>query len=166
MQLLKSMMSALCVAVSMGIGGSAARAAEPPVATQPEQATATPPAETVVPDKPQQAAQPPKSTQASPAKPPAKPSPPRRRAVQQIISSTVSPPPASPPPSYGPVLTRSAPLASPLPAPLPGSPRINSCDGGGCTDTSGARYNGGVGNAVISPQGQLCNRTGATLQCF
>jgi hypothetical protein len=127
---------------------------------------------------------------------PPKPAQPRRRSVQQLIGSTLLEPrpsatgPARPPlpPSatepYGPSLTQPLgepyrpPLTSsanqpyrptltaPSPLPPPVSPQLNHCDGGGCTDTGGVRYNGGVGNAVIGPQGQLCNRSGATLQCF
>ncbi len=55
--------------------------------------------------------------------------------------------------------------ATPLPA-LPGPAPIMRCDGGGCVDTSGTRYNGGVGTTLLSPQGKLCNNNGATVQCF
>ena len=44
--------------------------------------------------------------------------------------------------------------------------QVNSCDGGGCTDTSGARYTGGVGNTVLDQNGRSCTRTGTTVQCF
>lgn len=93
--------------------------------------------------------------------------PPPRRAVHQIIDGMQ---PSTGAPSYGPRLTpRPPPLVPPQPMPMP-SPsapaQINSCDGGGCTDTNGARYNGGVGNTVISPQGRLCTTTGTTVQCL
>ena len=44
--------------------------------------------------------------------------------------------------------------------------QINGCDGGGCTDTSGARYTGGVGNTVLDQNGRNCTRSATTVQCF
>jgi hypothetical protein len=44
--------------------------------------------------------------------------------------------------------------------------QINSCLGGTCTDTNGATYNTGVGNAAVNSQGRLCTRTANTMQCF
>jgi len=66
-------------------------------------------------------------------------------------------------------MTPSAP--QPLPptrsaAQDPGPVQINSCLGGTCTDTNGATYNTGVGNAAVSSQGRLCTRSGNTMQCF
>lgn len=49
---------------------------------------------------------------------------------------------------------------------VPGPAQINGCIGGTCTDTSGATYNTGVGNAAVNGQGRLCTRTGNTMQCF
>ena len=57
------------------------------------------------------------------------------------------------------------PPARPL-APNPGPVHINSCLGGACTDTNGASYNTGVGNAAVDSQGRLCTRTANTIQCF
>lgn len=51
-------------------------------------------------------------------------------------------------------------------APDPGPVQINSCLGGTCTDTNGATYNTGVGNAAVNSQGRLCTRSGNTMQCF
>jgi len=48
----------------------------------------------------------------------------------------------------------------------PGPVQINSCLGGTCTDTHGATYNTGVGNAAVNSQGRLCTRTANTMQCF
>jgi hypothetical protein len=65
----------------------------------------------------------------------------------------------------------SAPLPQQLPPTRPvtldpGPVQINSCLGGTCTDTNGATYNTGVGNAAVSSQGRLCTRAGNTMQCF
>ena len=59
---------------------------------------------------------------------------------------------------------QAAPAPAPVSPPAP-SPQ-NGCDAGGCRDAAGVRYNGGVGNAVIGPDGKVCNRNGAWLQCF
>ena len=110
--------------------------------------------------------------------------PPRRRSVQMTVDGmrpsappavyvpTLTPPPsASALPSYAPSLSNSAAMPTPgMPAPstirTPDRPVfINSCDAGGCISTDGARYNGGVGATLIGPQGRLCNRNGATVQC-
>jgi len=61
----------------------------------------------------------------------------------------------------------SMPLPPTRPAALdPGPAQINSCLGGVCTDTNGATYNTGVGNAAVNGQGRLCTRSGNTMQCF
>jgi hypothetical protein len=70
-------------------------------------------------------------------------------------------PPASADPA------RLAPLPPVQPVSIvPGPAQINSCIGGSCTDTSGATYNTGVGNAAVNGQGRLCTRSGNTMQCF
>jgi hypothetical protein len=51
-------------------------------------------------------------------------------------------------------------------APAPGPILMNSCDAGGCYDTHGARFNNGVGNTLIGPQGQLCTKGVVNTQCF
>ncbi|MDL2357235.1 MAG: hypothetical protein QFF03_18420 [Pseudomonadota bacterium] len=91
----------------------------------------------------------------------------KRRSVQQVITSTpriVSggerPAVAVPAP---PTTTMPAPPPTTMPAP---AVRLNSCDAGGCTDISGARYNGGVGNTLIGPRGQLCTKGVVSPQCF
>jgi hypothetical protein len=62
---------------------------------------------------------------------------------------------------------RPAPLPPPQPVALtPGPAQINSCLGGTCTDTGGATYNTGTGNAAVNGQGRLCTRSGNTMQCF
>jgi hypothetical protein len=60
-----------------------------------------------------------------------------------------------------------APAAAPQPV-VPTSRALNSCVGASCTDAAGTRYNGiGSGGAAgVSASGRLCNRTGATVQCF
>ena len=110
--------------------------------------------------------------QAPPEKPaveaPAKPVPPpnrkpiKRRSVQQVIEPT--PPIVTE--GYRPTLVVRPPAVLPSPAQAQRQPRLNSCDAGGCTDTSGARYNGGVGNTLIGPQGQLCAKGIVGAQCF
>jgi len=42
---------------------------------------------------------------------------------------------------------------------------ISSCDGSGCWDTDGNRYNAGGGNTYFSADGQTCRKVGAQLQC-
>lgn len=95
----------------------------------------------------------------------------KRRAVHQRIESMPAPAPVVTE-VYRPTLTTRGPIISgqPLPALPPPSPpmpsQVNSCDGGGCTDTSGARYTGGVGNTVLDQNGRSCTRSGTTVQCF
>jgi hypothetical protein len=96
---------------------------------------------------------------AKPAVPP-KRKPIKRRSVQQVIEPT----PRIVTDGYRPTLEVRPPSA--LPAPVAGPVRMNSCDAGGCTDTSGARFNGGVGNTLIGPQGQLCTKGVVNAQCF
>ena len=108
--------------------------------------------------------QPPVAKEAA-AEPPAKPAVPpkrkpvKRRSVQQVIEPT--PPIVTD--GYRPTLVIRPPMTSALPVPPP--VRMNSCDGGGCTDTGGVRYNG-PGAAVTSPQGQLCVKGIVNAQCF
>lgn len=85
---------------------------------------------------------------------------PRRRAVPLTIERM--------PPSIAPA----APIDRPQPpaparstastSPLP----LLGCDGGACRDAAGIRHEGGVGNATLDPNGRLCHRDGAWLQCF
>lgn len=85
-----------------------------------------------------------------------------RRTIQQRLQSTprIAAPSAHP---YG----RVAAPAAGAPAPVAPAPaQITSCSGGICADTSGATYHTGVGNAAVSSSGRLCNRSGATMQCF
>jgi hypothetical protein len=99
------------------------------------------------------------------AKPPARPAVPaerkllKRRSVQQVIEPT--PPIVTD--GYRPTLVIRPPATLPMPVSPP--VRMNSCDGGGCTDTGGVRYNG-PGPAVTSPQGQLCVKGIVNAQCF
>ncbi|HEU4375572.1 MAG TPA: hypothetical protein VFS02_18900, partial [Telluria sp.] len=95
---------------------------------------------------------------AKPAVPPRR-KPLKRRSVQQVIEPT--PPIVTE--GYRPTLVIRPPLTAP--SPLPPPVRFNSCDGGGCTDTNGTRYNG-PGPAATSPQGQLCVKGIVNAQCF
>ena len=101
-------------------------------------------------------------TDAAPAAPaPSKPRKPiKRRSVQQVIEPT----PRIGAEPYRPILEVRPPI--PLPQTIPGPVRMNSCDGAGCTDVNGNRFNGGVGTTLIGPQGQLCNKGPVTAQCF
>ncbi|MES2757539.1 MAG: hypothetical protein V4693_09215 [Pseudomonadota bacterium] len=101
---------------------------------------------------------------AAPAKPVAPPNrkPIKRRSVQQVIEST--PPIVTE--GYRPTLVVRPPAVLPSALQPQPQPRINSCDAGGCLDTSGARYNSGVGNTLIGPQGQLCTKGVVNAQCF
>ena len=105
----------------------------------------------------------------------------KRRAVHQRIERMPTPAPIVTD-GYRPTLTTRGPIiagqplpvlpppsapVSALPAPSPTMPsQVNSCDAGGCTDTSGARYTGGVGNTVLDQNGRSCTRSGTTVQCF
>ncbi len=101
---------------------------------------------------------------ANPTKDERKKPPVKRRAVHAVIEST---PRIGP--SYGPVLNHPAPRPGlpPMPVTVPSPPvTIGNCVGGNCTDTNGTQYNGGVGNALLSPSGRLCNNNGGTVSCF
>lgn len=95
----------------------------------------------------------------------------KRRSVQQRIERMPTPAPIVTE-GYRPTLTPRGPgiAGQPVPALPPPSPpmpsQVNSCDAGGCTDTSGARYTGGIGNTVLDQNGRSCTRTGTTVQCF
>lgn len=81
------------------------------------------------------------------------------------------------PPRQEPPRRESVPIAPPtvsVPAP---SPTITSCDGGGCWNANGGRYNGPAapttgsgstprGGAVTDSSGRLCTTNGAFVQCF
>jgi hypothetical protein len=153
----------------------------PPIVTEGYRPTLTPPPRPAPAAKPaqQQPAAAPVVTQGyRPAPPPPlnpapNNEPAARRSVQQIIETmpakppvvtdserpSLTPPPVAPSPSLTP------PPVAPSPNPPPPA-QVNSCDAGGCTDVNGARYNSGVGDASVSGQGRLCNRSGTTVQCF
>lgn len=101
---------------------------------------------------------------AAPAAPaPSKPRKPvRRRSVQQVIEPT----PRIVTEPYRPILEVRPPMPLPLPQTIPGPVRMQSCDGAGCTDLNGNRFNGGIGTTLIGPQGQLCNKGPVNAQCF
>jgi hypothetical protein len=97
------------------------------------------------------------------ARPPPKRKPVKRRSVQQVIEPT--PPIVTE--GYRPTLTVRPPAAATSPSLAPSPPaRMNTCGAGGCFDTNGARYNGGVGNTLLSPKGQLCVQGAVNAQCF
>lgn len=139
MNCLKPASTALLLALSLAVAGVRAQSQEQPEAPAEKAATAEAPAK--------------------PAPAP-KGKPIKRRSVQQIIEPT--PPIVTD--GYRPTLVARPPAA--VPAPVPGPVRMNSCDAGGCTDTSGARFNGGAGATLIGPQGQLCTKGVVNAQCF
>jgi len=86
-------------------------------------------------------------------------SPMPRRPVPLIIQRM---PQTKPPPKLA------MPAAPPLPAldpiikpPVP----TTSCDAAGCFGANGVRYNSLGAGAVVTPQGKVCNRSGAIIQC-
>jgi hypothetical protein len=82
-----------------------------------------------------------------------------RRSVEQRIATVPEVEPSPPLPFAAP------PPAQPQPS-VAGPVQINSCLGGTCTDTAGATYNTGTGNAAVNSAGRLCTRSGNTMQCF
>jgi hypothetical protein len=84
-----------------------------------------------------------------------KPLPPRR-AVPLVIERV---PPVAPPARTGvPVVV--PPVNTPSPPPA-----VSGCDGGGCWDSGGSRYNGSNG-VYLNGAGRQCQRVGTSLQCF
>lgn len=73
---------------------------------------------------------------------------------QQPSPSAVSVKPEMPTP----VAARAIQPTAPLPVP--------TCDPGGCWDSGGNRYHGGVGNTYLDQNGRPCQRNGGWLQCF
>lgn len=51
-------------------------------------------------------------------------------------------------------------LTNPPHAPVP----VTSCDVAGCYGANGVRYNN-MGGGVVGPNGKVCNRSGAMIQC-
>ena len=81
-----------------------------------------------------------------------------RRAVAQIIQPMPS-------------VKRAPQVAMPAAPPSPALPAVSSrpvpvthCDAGGCYGANGVRYNN-AGAGVVGPNGKVCNRLGATIQC-
>lgn len=98
---------------------------------------------------------------AQPAPDAAKKKPAKRRAVRQNMDDAPAPVVYTPRPSPA------APVGvQPLPSPVAPPQILNGCPGGACTDASGARYHGGVGTTLLSPQGRVCSNNGITVQCF
>ena len=89
----------------------------------------------------------------------------QRRSVQQTIEAT----PRIVTDGDRPTLRPGPPAPTPAPTLAPAPPaRLNTCDAGGCFDSSGARFNGGggVGAPMLGPTGQLCTRGVVNAQCF
>ena len=86
--------------------------------------------------------------------------PARRRAVPQSVGPMLRSPAPVRTDGVHPAASQTRPQAPTAPVPL------NACDTGGCRDAAGSRYNGGIGNATVAPDGKVCNRNGTWLQCF
>jgi len=56
------------------------------------------------------------------------------------------------------------PPAAPPALPAPPSP-VTTCDGAGCWDAAGRRYNQGAGSTFFRSDGRVCQQIGATMQC-
>jgi len=90
-------------------------------------------------------------------RPPTK-APTARRSVAQIIQPM---PQVKRAPQVGmPAAPPSLALPSVSNRPMP----VTSCDAGGCFGANGVRYNN-AGGGVVGPNGKVCNRSGATIQC-
>lgn len=87
--------------------------------------------------------------------PPARPMP--RWPVTQLIQAM----PRNAPPASLAVPDARAALAPSAPSPMP----VNSCNLAGCYDASGTFHSNAAGTATVSPNGTLCHRDGAWLQC-
>ncbi len=94
---------------------------------------------------------------------PCRPAPPvqPRRSVSQIIGRM---PAQSLPPVYGDRGSPTPALNIPQPSAPAGPVPANSCDTGGCNGVNGVRYNGS-GNPILAPNGHICHRNGAFVQC-
>jgi len=96
----------------------------------------------------------------------------RRRPAWQPANDPMAPRPLRQDGSDGRAsIANSEPVPAPARAPqpvVPSTTALNSCVGASCTDAAGTRYNGigSSGNAGVSASGRLCNRSGATVQCF
>lgn len=88
---------------------------------------------------------------------------PATHPAPQNVRPQPTPAPRTPPAS---VVRPVAPTAV-VPTPVvPTSSQVNACVGATCTDASGATTTGAVGNSSVNSAGRLCNRNGATVQCF
>lgn len=149
--------------VSLGaVSAAAAQSAAPPVMAEPAQAALPRQAVRPLMSEPVRVGHLPPCTLVSGVKPePCRLAPPRR-AVPQIIERMPVPPQRG----HGAQPQPAAPSTFAPPA-IPGAPRpLAGCVGGACRDAAGVLYDGGVGNATLDPNGRLCNRDGAWLQCF
>lgn len=94
-----------------------------------------------------------------------------RRAVEQVLTPTprilgsAAPAGGQAVSTYGPVLQAAPPAPPAARAELRGTVPA-TCTGVGCYDAGGQRLEPGVGNAVTTPQGQLCTRGVVGVQCF
>lgn len=57
------------------------------------------------------------------------------------------------------------PVFTPVPMPTQSPPTIVNCDGAGCWDTGGTRYNKGAGETYFPSTGGVCQNIGGQMQC-
>ncbi len=163
----------LAAALAAALPGAMALSGEPPEKVGATREVTAPPGRTgasaenaqptAADKKPEAAAQGGKNAKGAKPPHPSKIAP--RRSVRLILDDM--------PGASRPVGVQPIPLPSQhaVPAPvltIPGPTTFipSGCQGAGCTDPHGNRYQGGVGTTLIGPQGRLCSHNGITVQCF
>lgn len=55
--------------------------------------------------------------------------------------------------------------SAPAPLPAPEPTMMTNCDGAGCWDNTGSRYNKGAGNTYFRSDGKTCQAVGGSMDC-